>query len=82
MKSRYDDLIRELRAAAKPERPAPAEFELYLAKVRLQAYEVTDRDIDELKEAEFTEDEISSTRSRSRLPLDSTGSTRPSSTLR
>jgi alkylhydroperoxidase family enzyme len=58
MKSRYDDLIRELRTAAKPERPAPAEFELYLAKVRLQAYEVTDRDIDELKEAGFTEDEI------------------------
>ena len=58
MKSRYDVLIRELRAAARPERPAPAEFQLYLEKVRLHAYKVTDRDIDELKEAGFSEDEI------------------------
>jgi alkylhydroperoxidase family enzyme len=30
----------------------------YLEKVRLHAYEVTDRDVDELKNAGFTEDEI------------------------
>jgi len=30
----------------------------YLEKVRLHAYKVTDRDIDELKSAGFSEDEI------------------------
>jgi alkylhydroperoxidase family enzyme len=30
----------------------------YLEKVRLHAYKVTDRDIGELKDAGFTEDEI------------------------
>jgi alkylhydroperoxidase family enzyme len=54
----YDDLIADLRAAAKPDRPAPPELERYLQKVRLHAYKVTDRDIDQLKAAGFTEDEI------------------------
>ena len=56
--TRYDELIADLRAAAKPDRPAPPELARYLEKVRLHAYKVTDRDIDDLKAAGFTEDEI------------------------
>jgi alkylhydroperoxidase family enzyme len=51
-------MIDALRAAARPERPAPPEFAAYLEKVRLHAYTVTDRDIEELKAAGFSEDEI------------------------
>ena len=58
MKTRYDDLIARLRAAAEPERTAPAELSGYLEKVRVHAYKVTDRDVDELKAAGFSEDEI------------------------
>ena len=58
MKTRYDELIARLRAAAKPERIAPAELGGYLEKVRLHAYKVTDRDVDALKAAGLTEDEI------------------------
>ena len=55
---RYEELIAELRAASKPDRQAPADFAAYLEKVRLHAHQVVDRDIDELKQAGFTEDEI------------------------
>ncbi len=58
METRYDDLIARLRDAAQPERPAPPNFEPYLEKVRLHAYEVTDRDVQRLKEAGRSEDEI------------------------
>jgi len=56
--SRYDELIRDLRAAAQPDRPAPPEFGPYLAKVRTGAYAVTDGDIAALKDAGHSEDEI------------------------
>jgi alkylhydroperoxidase family enzyme len=58
MKTRYDELIARVRAAAVPERAAPAELMGYLEKVRLHPYKVTDRDIDELKAAGLGEDEI------------------------
>ena len=58
MNRRYDELIARLRAAAAPERPAPAGLSDYLEKVRLHAYKVTDRDVDEVKAAGFSEDEI------------------------
>ena len=58
MRTRYDGLIAELRAAARPERPAPPELTQYLEKVRLHAYEVTDAEVQRLKDAGFTEDEI------------------------
>ncbi len=58
MTTRYDRLVAELRAAAQPERPAPPELASYVEKVRLHAYKVTDQDVDELKEAGFSEDEI------------------------
>jgi alkylhydroperoxidase family enzyme len=56
--TRYDELIERLREAAQPERPAPPEFAIYLEKVRLHAYKVTDRDVQALKDTGFSEDEI------------------------
>jgi alkylhydroperoxidase family enzyme len=58
MRTRYDGLIAELRVAARPERAAPPELARYLEKVRLHAYQVTDTDVQRLKDAGFTEDEI------------------------
>ena len=58
METQYDDLIARLRAAAEPKRAAPAELDGYLVKVRLHAYKVTDGDVEELKGAGLTEDEI------------------------
>ena len=56
--TRYDQLMHELRVAARPDRPAPPAFAAYLEKVRLHAYKVTDRDIDDLRAAGFSEEEI------------------------
>jgi hypothetical protein len=56
--TRYDDLVAALRDAAHPERPVPPDFEAYLDKVRTRAYAVTDRDVEALKEAGHSEDEI------------------------
>jgi len=56
--TRYDPLIEDLRKASRPERPAPPEFASYLEKVRLHAYRVTDADVQALKDAGFSEDEI------------------------
>jgi alkylhydroperoxidase family enzyme len=53
-----NELIDRLRQAAQPDRPAPPDLAPYLEKVRLHAYKVTDRDVDELKTAGYTEDEI------------------------
>jgi hypothetical protein len=53
----YDGLIGALRKAARPQRTAPPEMAGYVDKVRLHAYKVVDRDVDELKTA-FSEDEI------------------------
>jgi alkylhydroperoxidase family enzyme len=58
MKTRYDELIAGLRGAAAPERDAPAELRGYLEKVRLHAYKVTDEDVQALKDAGFSEDQI------------------------
>ena len=56
--TRYAELIELLRAASQPDRPAPPEFASYLDKVRSGAYAVTDGDVEELKEAGYSEDEI------------------------
>jgi alkylhydroperoxidase family enzyme len=58
VKTRYDELIERLRRAAQPDRPAPSELAPYLEKVRLHAYKVVDRDVEDLKAAGFSEDEI------------------------
>ena len=56
--TRYDALIADLREAAQPHRPAPPEFAAYLDNVRNEAYKVTDADVQALKDAGFSDDEI------------------------
>lgn len=56
--NRYDELIATLRAAAQPARPTPPDFAAYLDKVRTGAYRVTDADVEGLKAAGHSEDEI------------------------
>jgi alkylhydroperoxidase family enzyme len=58
VQTRYDPLVAALRDAARPERRPPPELEPYVAKVRRRAYDVADRDVEELKAAGFSEDEI------------------------
>jgi hypothetical protein len=50
--------IDELRAVVTATAPAPPAMEAYLAKVRDRAYTVVDADIDALKAAGTSEDEI------------------------
>jgi alkylhydroperoxidase family enzyme len=57
-KTRYDALIERLRDASQPSRKAPPAFGSYLDKVRREAYRVTDRDIQALRKAGYSEDEI------------------------
>jgi alkylhydroperoxidase family enzyme len=52
------DPIAQLRDVAAARPPTPGEMTGYLAKVRDRAYSVTDRDVEALKEAGFSEDEI------------------------
>ena len=52
------DPIAEFRNVVATGAPAPAEMAAYLAKVRDRAYAVVDRDIEALKEAGCSEDEI------------------------
>jgi alkylhydroperoxidase family enzyme len=52
------DTVEKLGLAARPSQPAPAGMESYLEKVRRAAYLVTDEDVDELRTAGFSEDEI------------------------
>jgi alkylhydroperoxidase family enzyme len=52
------DPIAELRNVVASSPPAPTQMDSYLEKVRERAYAVGDRDIEALKEAGFSEDEI------------------------
>lgn len=56
--TRYDALIADLCTAAQPNRVAPSEFTPYLEKVRNEAYKVTDADVQALKDAGYSDDEI------------------------
>ena len=56
--TRYDSLVEQLRQAAQPDREAPPDFAPYLDKVRRNAYEVTDEDVQALKDAGYSEDVI------------------------
>jgi len=58
VETRYDRLISDLRRASQPDRPAPPQLARYLEKVRVHAYKVTDEDVEELKRAGLSEDEI------------------------
>ena len=48
----------ELRNVVATSPPAPGEMDAYLEKVRERAYAVVDRDVESLKEAGFSDDEI------------------------
>lgn len=50
--------IDELRAAAAAAPPPPPSFDRYLAQVRTRAYEIVDGDVDALRSAGASEDEI------------------------
>lgn len=52
------DAIDELRALAAAAPPAPPVMDAYLAKVRERAYTVVDSDVEALKDAGVSEDEI------------------------
>jgi alkylhydroperoxidase family enzyme len=56
--TRYDSLVEQLREAAQPDREAPPDFAPYLDKVRRNAYEVTDEDVQALKDSGYSEDVI------------------------
>jgi alkylhydroperoxidase family enzyme len=51
-------VIEELRVLAAGASPAPPEMDAYLAKVHDRAYTITDADVEALKQAGFSEDEI------------------------
>ncbi len=53
-----DDPISELRTVVAAGEPAPSGMAVYVEKVRDRAYAVVDRDLEALKEAGFSEDEI------------------------
>jgi alkylhydroperoxidase family enzyme len=54
----YHGPIEDLRLAAQPDRAAPAGMQPYLEKVRAEAYSITDADVDALRAAGYSEDEI------------------------
>jgi alkylhydroperoxidase family enzyme len=56
--SDLSDPIDELRGVVVASAPAPPELAGYLEKVRDRAYAVTDREVEELKAAGLSEDEI------------------------
>jgi hypothetical protein len=56
--TRYVELIARLREASQPDRAAPADFGPYLAKVRGEAFRITDSDVEALKAGGHSEDEI------------------------
>jgi alkylhydroperoxidase family enzyme len=58
VRTAYDKLVEDLRNASRPDRPAPPDFALYLDKVRTHAYRVTDADVQALKDAGYSEDQI------------------------
>jgi alkylhydroperoxidase family enzyme len=52
------DPIAQLRGVVAATAPAPTEMAVYLEKVRDRAYAVVDRDVEALREAGCSEDEI------------------------
>jgi alkylhydroperoxidase family enzyme len=52
------DPVEVLRGVVSASAPAPVEMSAYLEKVRDRAYAVVDRDVDALRTAGFSEDEI------------------------
>jgi alkylhydroperoxidase family enzyme len=56
--TRYDPLMERLREAARPEQPVPAAATAYAESVRLHAYRVTDAQVEAMRAAGLSEDEI------------------------
>ena len=56
--TRYEELIAALRQAAQPERMVPPDLAAYVESVRTRAYTVTDAEVEALKAAGHSEDEI------------------------
>ena len=56
--TRYDALVGRLRECAQVDREAPPEFASYLDKVRANAYEITEEDVEALQRAGYSEDVI------------------------
>jgi alkylhydroperoxidase family enzyme len=54
----YEPLIEQLRSAAQPNRPIPAKAAAYAATVRRHAYRVTDAQVEALREAGLSEDDV------------------------
>jgi alkylhydroperoxidase family enzyme len=54
----YEAAIADLRRAAQPGRTPPAAMQPYLDQVHNGAYRISDRDVESLRAAGFTEDEI------------------------
>ncbi|HTO26034.1 MAG TPA: hypothetical protein VMJ49_09020 [Gaiellaceae bacterium] len=58
MDARYDDVIRRLREASQPDREQPEAARAYVEKVRRHAWRVTGADVEALRAAGLSEDEI------------------------
>jgi len=56
--TRYEPLIESLRTAARPEQAVPAAATAYVETVRRHAYKVTDAQVEALRAAGLSEDEI------------------------
>jgi len=56
--ARYDDVIRRLREASQPDREQPEAARAYVEKVRRHAWRVTGADVEALRAAGLSEDEI------------------------
>jgi len=58
VETRYDELLRRLREASRPDREPPAAARAYAETVRRHAYRVSDADVERLLEAGMTEDDV------------------------
>ena len=58
MATGYEPLIERLRTAAQPNRRVPAKAAAYAATVRRHAYRVTDAQVEALRAADLSEDDI------------------------
>lgn len=58
MATRYDPLIESLHEAARPTRPVPETAQGYVETVRRYAYRVTDAQVEALRAAGLSEDDV------------------------
>jgi alkylhydroperoxidase family enzyme len=58
VETRYDELLRRLHEASRPDREPPEAARAYAEAVRQHAYRVTDADVERLLDGGMTEDEV------------------------